>query len=136
MNKILVQCVFDQRLRMRIVSDGYYKDLNCQCSRNIRIKNQMYEIDNSQIILNTSRGKWFYVFITDPIPIYDKSILDNLKIYESNEDNDCIICLDIQKNTILVPCGHYILCTTCSNKISICPLCRSNITYRIDSSNI
>lgn len=135
MTKVLLKCVYDKRLRMRIISDGYYHDLNCQCAREIRVRNKIYQIDSSQIELNTKRGKWYYILLSDPQEVYDKEIFKNVKIFDSGDD-DCIICLEVKKSKILVPCGHYCLCNNCSNKIDKCPICRSNITSRINASDI
>lgn len=138
MTKVLVKCIYDKRLRMRIISPGYYNYLNCQCAREIRIKDKIYEIESSEITLNTSRGKWFYIFSSDPQLLedkFDKELFKNIKIYDSG-DEYCIICLENQKNKILVPCGHYILCNKCANKVDKCPLCRTHITNKINPSDI
>lgn len=52
-----------------------------------------------------------------------------LKIYGGDEDLECCICLDNDKDVVFKPCGHYACCSECvswlqSNK-KPCPLCRS-----------
>lgn len=47
----------------------------------------------------------------------------------------CIICLEQEYNVVFVPCGHMCCCTSCSSRLSECPLCRRHIeqvvrTYR------
>lgn len=42
----------------------------------------------------------------------------------------CKICMDAKIDTVLIPCGHWVCCSTCSRNIEKCPLCRSNITMR------
>ncbi|KAK3283237.1 hypothetical protein CYMTET_9058 [Cymbomonas tetramitiformis] len=38
----------------------------------------------------------------------------------------CPICLDRERNTVLIPCGH-LTCTLCSHQITQCPICRKDI---------
>jgi len=39
----------------------------------------------------------------------------------------CCICLDREKDTVLVDCFHYCVCSICANALEICPLCKSKI---------
>lgn len=39
----------------------------------------------------------------------------------------CVVCVDLLINTVLVPCRHSCICSTCSKKLSLCPLCRTPI---------
>jgi len=39
----------------------------------------------------------------------------------------CCICLDREKDTVLVDCFHYCVCSICANVLEICPLCKSKI---------
>jgi hypothetical protein len=41
-------------------------------------------------------------------------------------DNGCAICLNADKNIVLVPCGHT-CCSECSNSLSSCMVCRAKI---------
>jgi len=43
----------------------------------------------------------------------------------------CIVCLVERRSTVLQPCGHAVLCNTCSTRCGTkCPQCRSVITAR------
>ena len=43
--------------------------------------------------------------------------------------NECVICLDRKKDTVLIPCGHICICLHCSESYKTsCPICREKIT--------
>ena len=42
-------------------------------------------------------------------------------------DNTCVICMDHEKDAVLLNCGHNCSCLNCANTLSICPICRANI---------
>ena len=46
-------------------------------------------------------------------------------------DNDCAICMDSIRNSVLRPCNHMITCYNCStlllNRQDNCPICRDKI---------
>jgi len=44
---------------------------------------------------------------------------------------DCAICLELRPLMAFVPCGHVCCCTTCSGKVSKCPLCMAPIASKI-----
>jgi hypothetical protein len=37
----------------------------------------------------------------------------------------CIVCLSAERNVLLLPCKHLVLCSGCAAKVTACPLCRS-----------
>lgn len=46
--------------------------------------------------------------------------------------SECVVCMEHQANTALVPCGHLILCSTCAGALAkeaqpLCPLCRCGV---------
>jgi len=47
---------------------------------------------------------------------------------ELSADALCIVCMDAVKNTVFLECGHLACCTTCSDKLKLCPVCRNQIT--------
>jgi len=48
---------------------------------------------------------------------------------DGRRDEDlCKICYDRDIEMVLYPCGHFILCRWCAQKVSDCPVCRSVIT--------
>lgn len=58
------------------------------------------------------------------------SIIYDIK---TNDNNECIICMDRKKDTIFIPCGHHCSCMICAKIIvndyinTTCPICRSSI---------
>jgi len=58
-------------------------------------------------------------------------LLDRIK--ELEEVNKCKICFEEQVEIVLVPCGHHILCSTCSLKVSKCPMCNAVIQLKVKS---
>ncbi len=50
------------------------------------------------------------------------------------EDTDlCRICFEANRDTILLPCGHYFYCTDCVEKLAhpdVCPYCREKINTK------
>ena len=56
-------------------------------------------------------------------------------LLNSNVDNECIICKELNKDGILLlPCSHYQLCTDCFSNMNEkkCPICREKIEYYIE----
>lgn len=48
----------------------------------------------------------------------------------SDDDSECVICLSAPKDTVLVPCGHYCVCSSCAANVPSCPMCRTVIQFR------
>lgn len=46
---------------------------------------------------------------------------------ESEEDPECVICIDAPPTYIIAPCGHKCVCEVCARKIEMCPLCRGEV---------
>lgn len=46
--------------------------------------------------------------------------------------NECVVCMDSTRDSLLVPCHHLCVCMTCANTLErdhgSCPICRQNIT--------
>ncbi|RNA05873.1 peroxisomal fatty acid beta-oxidation multifunctional AIM1-like [Brachionus plicatilis] len=53
------------------------------------------------------------------------------ELSDENKDNDCAICMDMVRNSVLRPCNHMITCFDCSNLLfkrsDNCPICREKI---------
>jgi len=49
---------------------------------------------------------------------------------EREDEKQCIICVERQGDTVLVPCGHF-FCSICSRAVDQCPNCRRRIERRI-----
>jgi len=46
------------------------------------------------------------------------------------EDDVCVVCMDRQRDALLLPCGHIYLCMQCARGLDnrVCPMCRTPIT--------
>jgi len=42
----------------------------------------------------------------------------------------CVVCLENVKNVLHTVCGHVATCSTCSERLDACPLCREPVTTR------
>ncbi|KAH0897373.1 hypothetical protein HID58_046941 [Brassica napus] len=47
------------------------------------------------------------------------------------EKNLCKVCFENPVNMVLLPCKHYVLCSTCCKKCKTCPICRELIKLRM-----
>lgn len=47
---------------------------------------------------------------------------------ERRDEDLCKICYDRDIDVVLYPCGHFVLCRWCAQKVSDCPVCRLVIT--------
>lgn len=52
-----------------------------------------------------------------PIPVEDSTPMDI----------SCKLCFVNKSDTVLQPCGHFLLCSLCAEKVKNCPICRSEI---------
>ncbi len=43
------------------------------------------------------------------------------------ESSVCKVCLDEAANIVFLPCGHLVVCVTCSPALERCPVCRKHI---------
>ncbi len=56
------------------------------------------------------------------------------KLRFKNEDMTCKVCMIHEADTLFMPCGHCVTCSSCANEIQSrnarCPMCRANIEER------
>ena len=143
----LLECIAERggKLRVRIISGNYLRQANCQFPRNIREEGRKYRVHPSAITLIQSRGKYYYNIRSKDIEIVQDgsfsgsyedvdAMKKQLKIYTDDTMDDCIICLENKKSIIFGPCGHLYACTACSKLVKQCPICRNDITTKIESS--
>lgn len=59
---------------------------------------------------------------------------------QDQEQDNCVVCWEREREVLLVPCGHTVLCQECVNAIlqsqtkmgSLCPYCRASIiSYKL-----
>ena len=143
---VRLKCVkIGSKLRVRIVTPGYFTNANCQFPKDLRVEGRMYDVDVDAVKLVT-RNKNFYS-ITKKSAIKIVSDVDaltdllnetkiNITVYQDNASDDCAICMTEEKCMIIVPCGHYYTCATCTALIKKCPICRCGITKSINKSQM
>ena len=134
---VRLKCVKEgNRLRIKIVSNGYSSDANCQFPKDIRLDGREYEVPKSDVSLSNTRGKFFYRIKKNNIVICNKSLendFSKLKIYGDENITECCICMnDVESQPdivfiIISPCGHYCCCKDCVKSLKQCPMCRANI---------
>lgn len=132
-----LKCVkINNKLRIRIVSPGYFYMHNCQFPRAIRKENTLYEVPSADVSLVTRSGnRAFYQIKHRNIRIVneeDRLPPEDFKVYQDHGDDDCAICLSEQKHYVFGPCGHFYVCKQCVNQLKLCPICRSNIDFKVD----
>ena len=116
---------------MSIRQEGYLPDL----SRNLNA-------DLNKLFMKRNNNPDFYAFnreINNPSKkagFNFKFKADKKTTNELNDsleqENDCAICMDMSKNSVLRPCNHMVTCFKCSNLLlnrqDNCPVCRERIT--------
>lgn len=147
MSYVLLQCVKEgSKLKVKMVStQPFIKGINCQFPRNIRQEGMYYVVKSSDVKLRGTGTRNFYSAIKKGAVVcqtFDlnevKKYINNLavgepdkimpaKIFGEDEDMECIICMCEDKNSVFVPCGHYMTCGECAARCKSCPICRANI---------
>jgi len=77
---------------------------------------------------------------TAPITAVAKETEEKVAVKPENEDwrDECMICMDARASTIAMPCGHVVVCSTCSEKlrgsndVHTCVRCRRPITHVLE----
>lgn len=143
-SSVFLKCIKEgSRLRVRIITPGYYNDANCQFPRKIRFDGRKYKCSSEDVKLAKGpRGKYFYRINTKNIQILDH--IDekiNIKVYGDDDSSECIVCMDANKDVVFAPCGHYCSCSKCANNIynsynQKCPMCRASIIMLVERNNI
>jgi hypothetical protein len=144
---VYLHCIkLGSKLRVRIISPGYHNEANCQFPRNIREPGRYYSVPKSDVsFVKGPRGKFFYRVNKQNIRTVCPTVLPNeitkhceseakserkiVRIYESG-GGICLVCMENPYDVVLIPCGHYCLCSVCAYKLfksGKCPLCRGNI---------
>jgi hypothetical protein len=143
---IRLRCVKENnKLRVKIISEGYSREANCQFPRDIRQEGREYLVPASDVKFSEMRCQFFYLIGKNNIQsaeVTDQA-LKGMKIYGDTEENkSCCICLMDQtteaniKFIIFAPCGHYCCCTQCGHKVSDCPICRTRIQQRVTKDQL
>jgi len=82
---------------------------------------------NTQQDIVSKLTQYYSVEVESTIQTIDEQTIKSLQ-----KVIDCIICMKNQRNTLLMPCRHFIACTECINKCEKkCPVCRQHINHTI-----
>jgi len=139
-NAIQLQCIAEgSKLRVRILTEGYLRNANCQFPKAIRVAGRTYTVPTSAVKLVAGpRGKYFYrinkgsITINDSVSTPNPAINVN-RIYEDPEEPLCCICMTEPKSLVFAPCGHYCACAICTAGLRrICPMCRETIIATVE----
>mmetsp|Transcript_19890 Transcript_19890/g.41324 ORF Transcript_19890/g.41324 Transcript_19890/m.41324 type:complete len:553 (-) Transcript_19890:71-1729(-) len=60
----------------------------------------------------------------------------NRKLDEATEKLDatiCVVCMQEQRSCVIMPCAHLVTCTSCSDRLTSCPICRGEIERKINT---
>lgn len=127
---VYLECVkVSSKLRVRIVSPGYYNDANCMFPRDIRVAGRKYRVPRFNVSLITTRGQSYYS-VKSGIEILDAAVPmkpEEIKIFEDTSTDECAICMVENKAVIVNPCGHYYMCLGCAQSVNKCPICRGPV---------
>lgn len=208
-DQVLLQCTrAGGKLRVRILSPGYFRDANCQFPRSIRSDGQLYSVAPRSVrLVQSASGRNFYR-VSQPIKLLDavdehnesegdgdncdsnrdsssdtndgwnratrlkgstpRSTRTRTKasattmtsskdkpaagkkrrvrpdekpraVFDHQDEPDCVVCLDVAKEQIFVPCGHFCMCAGCIQQLcrpKKCPLCREPIKSTILPSEL
>lgn len=56
---------------------------------------------------------------------------EEVNILDAGEGLDqqeaCVICMDRQRNVVILDCGHFCCCSECAQRVNNCPVCRRAI---------
>ncbi|TMW68344.1 hypothetical protein Poli38472_005812 [Pythium oligandrum] len=61
------------------------------------------------------------------------------KVFDVEEEPECVVCLEAKKERICVPCGHYCMCAGCVQLLVTpkkCPMCRTAIRTTISPDEL
>jgi hypothetical protein len=138
---VYFQCVLDgSKLRVRITSPGYNGEANCQFPRNIRRNGLRYSTPASCVKFSRgSAGMFFYRVSKSGIVVLDNGDVETKvnRVYGEDDDPTCVICLTEERSVVVVPCGHYCMCSSCAKHIGTrCPLCRGPVNLVVSRENI
>lgn len=138
---VYLQCQKVQnRLRVRVISNNYFQNLNCQFPRALRVENQIYRVPAKDVRIVKNLNKDFYFIAKKNIALIGENIAprEYVKIFTEENDDTCCICLDNKKFYVYISCGHFYVCKRCqdSRNIPTCPICRAVIVEAVPFSEL
>mmetsp|Transcript_24993 Transcript_24993/g.62778 ORF Transcript_24993/g.62778 Transcript_24993/m.62778 type:complete len:646 (+) Transcript_24993:111-2048(+) len=55
----------------------------------------------------------------------DSAAVEASSSFVESSQHTCVVCLSMPRNTTLLPCRHFCVCSDCLPKLEKCPVCRS-----------
>ena len=46
----------------------------------------------------------------------------------ADDEETCRICFDQRIDAVILPCGHFAICSHCGSGLAVCPICRVAIS--------
>lgn len=139
---VILKCTkIGSKLRVRILTSGYYNDANCQFPKSIRVDGRYFKTKKHNVNLKESSGGKYFYNIMSNIEVIDElranpHIKKLITVFEDKSSTDCNICMCEPKSAILIPCGHFYTCMECSKRLDKCPICRSKIIKTINKKSM
>ena len=106
-------------------------DIYLSCDMEISLMHAEISFQAGKLFIrdsNSKNGTWKKIVEPFPITIASPDLKLGTTILRVREADrifqSCCVCLDLEVQVVLAPCGHLCLCIKCSDKISRCPICR------------
>jgi hypothetical protein len=62
--------------------------------------------------------------------------INKIETLQLSNEHLCVVCLENQKEVLLIPCQHKAICLSCRRKIekttNKCPICRTEVIFYSD----
>ena len=145
---VTLECVLEgKKLRVKMRSPGYLVGSNCQFPQALRLEGRIYTVSAQHVKLMNQHGKYFYsirkgitfqdadgTLHTQETSFSTASVCKKITIFEDETSCECAVCLDHEKNTVFIPCGHFYTCSGCAKALQACPICRTTIKERVNKA--
>jgi len=50
---------------------------------------------------------------------------------ELEEEQACVVCSELEKTVLFMPCRHLCTCEACASQLVVCPICRAQISEKV-----
>ena len=133
-NYVNLQCVKEgSKLRVKIISQGYNNNANCQFPRAIRAEGKIFKVPETAITVSGNVGHGFFYRISKSMIEEELTMPERIYI-----TNDCVVCMEENSaEMVILHCGHLCLCRGCSELITeVCPICRGKIMGKIHKDQL
>jgi baculoviral IAP repeat-containing protein 7/8 len=60
-----------------------------------------------------------------------KPPIENVQKEPIAKDNECVVCLEKEKEVVFIPCRHLGTCKNCAINLRHCPVCRTIVLQTV-----